>query len=404
MIELVVMACLGVAGGTLTGLVPGVHPNTVSAGLLAVSASLLAVFTPHAVAVFIISMAISNTFLNFIPSVFIGAPEGETALSVLPGHRFMLRGQAQEAICLTVAGGLGVMALSIMLFPLVSAALPMLYAGVRGYMAWLLLAIAGVMILLEEGIKRAYGLAVFGLSGILGVMTMETPLLPDQAMLFPIFTGLFGISTLIISIGSGISVPRQSSAPVRLPRRETAAGSVKGFFSGMLMGILPGIGAAQAGVLAHEISRRKSIREFMVSIGGINTVAALFSLMALYLISRPRSGAAIAVQEVLTGFGFGEMLLLMATALFSAGMAAFLTIRLGRWFSGLLQRLDYAKLSMGIIALLVGMVCYMTGWAGALYLATATSIGLLPPLLGVKRTSCMGVLMLPIMLFYFGMM
>ncbi len=404
MMEFALMAMIGVLGGTFTGLIPGVHPNTVAAVMLASTSSLLLFFTPHAIAVFVTSMAISNTFLNFIPSVFIGAPEGETALSVLPGHRFLLKGQAQEAVCLTVAGGLGVIMLSVVLFPLVSVVLPILYMGIKSYMAWLLLAIAGVMILLDEGMKRVYGLIVFGLSGILGVMTMETPLLPDQSMLFPIFTGLFGISTLIISIGSGISVPRQSQAPVRLPVKETVMGSVKGFFSGMLMGVLPGIGAAQAGVLAHELSMRKSIREFMVSLGGINTVAALFSLMALYLISRPRSGAAVAVQEVLVNFGYGEMLLLMATALFSAGAGAFLTIRAGRGFARLFQRLDYRRVSVAIIVMLVGMVALMTGPIGMLYMVTSTSIGLLPPLFGVKRTSCMGVLMLPIMLFYFGLM
>jgi putative membrane protein len=404
MIDIVLMACLGIVGGTFTGLVPGVHPNTVAAILLTFTSSLLAFFTPHAVAVFIISMAISNTFLNFIPSVFIGAPEGDTALSVLPGHRFLLKGQAQEAICLTVAGGLGVMLLSFMMFPLVSVALPILYAGVKGYMAWLLLSIAGVMILLDDGFKRVYGLLVFGLSGMLGVMTMQTPLLPDQTMLFPIFTGLFGISTLIISLGSGIIVPHQNESPVRLDRRDTVLGSVKGFFSGMLMGVLPGIGAAQAGVLSQEISRGKSLKEFMVSLGGINTVAALFSLMALYLISKPRSGAAIAVQEVLINFGPGELALLMATALFSAGVAAFLTIRLGRWFAGMFRKLDYQKVSVSIIVMLIGMVAVMTGPIGMLYLATSTAIGLLPPLLGVKRTHCMGVLMLPIMLFYFGML
>lgn len=404
MIDIVLMACLGIVGGTFTGLVPGVHPNTVAAILLAFTSSLLAFFTPHAVAVFIISMAISNTFLNFIPSVFIGAPEGDTALSVLPGHRFLLKGQAQEAICLTVAGGLGVMLLSFMMFPLVSVALPILYAGVKGYMAWLLLSIAGVMILLDDGFKRLYGLLVFGLSGMLGVMTMQTPLLPDQNMLFPIFTGLFGISTLIISLGSGIIVPHQNESPVRLDRRDTVLGSVKGFFSGMLMGVLPGIGAAQAGVLSQEISRGKSLKEFMVSLGGINTVAALFSLMALYLISKPRSGAAIAVQEVLINFGPGELALLMATALFSAGVGAFLTIRLGRWFAGMFRKLDYQKVSVSIIVMLIGMVAVMTGPIGILYMVTSTAIGLLPPLLGVKRTHCMGVLMLPIMLFYFGML
>jgi len=403
MLDIILMAFLGVGGGIVAGLVPGVHPNTISGVMVVFTASLLAVFTPHAVAVFIIAMAISNTFMDFIPSIFIGAPEEDTSMSVLPGHRFLLEGRAQEAICLTVAGGLGVIILSIALFPFISFMLPPLYEGVKSYMGWLLLGLAGFMVLLEDGMKKVFGLFVFLVAGLFGMMALGTPLIPDEQLLFPIFSGMFGISTLIISLRSGAVVPRQVEGPIRIPGRESVMGSIKGFLSGMVMGVLPGIGASQAGVLCQELSGSRSIKEYMVAIGGINTVASLFSLLALYLIARPRSGAAIAVEALLQDFGFTEMLLLMSVSLFSAGISGYLTVKVGRWLGGIFQKIGYKNLSVGVIALLIFLCAVLTGWIGMLYMFTATAIGMLAPLLGTKRTHGMAVLMLPIMLYYFGL-
>ncbi|MFQ5647842.1 MAG: tripartite tricarboxylate transporter permease [Candidatus Aenigmatarchaeota archaeon] len=402
MIDIILLAVAGVGAGIITGLIPGVHPNTLAVFLLSVSGAMLAVFSLHAVVVFMVSMAITHSFLSFIPSVFIGAPEGGTALSVLPGHRLLLEGLGYEAVYLTVVGGLGVVMLSVLLLPLLMVALPVFYSAIRGYIAFVLLGIAAVMVGTERGRKKALGLGVFLMAGVLGIIVLNMPIVAGQFLLFPVFTGLFGISTLAISFLSGIRVPEQKMGRVRVPRGTSVAGIVKGFMSGMVVGILPGIGAAQAGVLVHHLTGRKGLREFLVALGGINTVAALFSLMALYLISRPRSGVAVAVSKLMEGFGFPDLLLLIAAALFAAGIAAVVTLRLTRVFAGFIQRVSYKKLSSTVICFLVGLVVLFTGLPGLLLLGASTSIGLLPPLLGVKRTHCMSVLMSPIIIWYLG--
>ena len=57
-----------------------------------------------------------------------------------------------------------------------------------------------------------------------------------------------------------------------------------------------------------------------------------------------------------------------------------------------------------VIGCLIALTIILTGLNGLLILLVATSIGVLPPLLGVKRSSLMGVLMLPLILFYSGML
>jgi len=402
MIDIIAMACLGIVGGVFTGIVPGIHPNTLAALIVSAGHSLLSVFSPEAVAVFIVASAVSHTFLSYVPSVFIGAPESGTALSVLPGHSLLLEGRGHEAVYLTVVGGIGVMVLSAALLPVLIYTIPVLYSHMKVYMGWLLLGIAGTAVLTERGVKRFYGALCFLLAGIMGVVVLETPLLPSHLLLFPVFTGMFGISTLVFGLNSGASVPRQTLDIKGAGAAKSLAGVVKGFFSGLLVGIMPGVGAAQAGMLTHIMSRGER-RGFLISLGGINTVAALFSLVALYVISRPRSGAAIAVQGVLETFGFRELVICVGAGLFAAGVAAIVTLRTSRVFASVIGRINYAKLSWATVVFLVVMAGWMTGAVGVLLLGVSSAIGMLAPLLGVKRSHCMGVLVLPVMMWFFSM-
>jgi len=80
--------------------------NLVSVLVVTVSAYLLNLFSLPALGVFIIAMAITHTFLDVLPAIFLGAPDSDTALGVLPGHKLLLEGKGLIAVKLTVAGGL----------------------------------------------------------------------------------------------------------------------------------------------------------------------------------------------------------------------------------------------------------------------------------------------------------
>ena len=95
----------GVMLGSLTGLIPGFHVNNVALILLALSPALLDLGIPLAsVAAIIVSTGTVHTFLNYIPSALIGAPDGDTALSLLPGHRMLLSGNAARGVAWSARG------------------------------------------------------------------------------------------------------------------------------------------------------------------------------------------------------------------------------------------------------------------------------------------------------------
>ncbi|MBI2084741.1 MAG: tripartite tricarboxylate transporter permease [Candidatus Aenigmarchaeota archaeon] len=400
--EILVFIALGVVAGVVAGLLPGIHPNTIIVLMLG-ALPFLSAYPLHAIIAFIISMVVVNTIVNFIPSVFLGAPEDDTALGVLPGHRLLLEGKGLEAVYLSVVGGIGVVLLFVLTLPVLVKVLPYAYGIIKNYIHFILLAVVTVMIATEKGVQKFWGLVVFVLSGILGIVVLNSYLVQPDYVFFPLFSGLFGISTLLISLNDKTRLVAQIKNFGVVEKSVAIIGSIKGFFSGLIVGILPGMGSAQAGTLVQIITRKRDDKEYLVSLGGINTANALFALAALYTIGKTRSGAAAAVEKLVESFGFNELLLLTGVALLSAGMGAIVTLFLSKRCLFLIERLPYDKLSIAVIATLIVLTIIFAGLYGILILAVSTAIGLIAPLTKVKRSLLMGVLILPVVLWFFGL-
>ena len=90
-IEFIFALLSGILVGTIAGLLPGIHVNLISVFLLSILAFFLNFLQPIILAVFIVAMTISDTFVSFIPSIFLGAPDEDSVLSVLPGHELLLK-------------------------------------------------------------------------------------------------------------------------------------------------------------------------------------------------------------------------------------------------------------------------------------------------------------------------
>ncbi|MBN2603476.1 MAG: tripartite tricarboxylate transporter permease, partial [Candidatus Thermoplasmatota archaeon] len=101
---------LGVLTGIATGLLPGLHVNNIALILLSMSGSVvlsLSFLVNYGISenfillllcVYIITTSLSHTFHDTIPTTFLGAPEEDTALSVLPAHSLLLEGKGFEAV------------------------------------------------------------------------------------------------------------------------------------------------------------------------------------------------------------------------------------------------------------------------------------------------------------------
>ena len=379
----------GVLLGTVTGLIPGLHPNTVSALILA-----SALWDPFLTSILLISAAVAHSFLDFIPSVLLGAPDPSTALSILPGHKMMMRGHAYEAIKLTVVGGIVSLLLIILLLPLITIFIKNFYVFIKPNVHWILIGITGFMFLKD---RNAWGIVVFCLSGSLGYLVLLNNLLGEFSLL-PMLTGLFGLSMIIKSLKDRVKIPEQIKESEKISG--VFRSGIVGTLSGMLVGLLPGVGAAQATFISREIFRDKEEKKFMIAIGGVNTTVAVLSVLALWLVGNPRSGVAVAVSELLGKISFTDVVIFIGAILLAGGVSAFVTLHLNKVFINLFRKVNYRIINFFIILFLVGVTFILTGLPGLYILFLSTMIGLVCILSNTRRSYMMACIIIPTVLFF----
>ncbi|MDP3698093.1 MAG: tripartite tricarboxylate transporter permease [Nanoarchaeota archaeon] len=396
LLEVLVALALGVLCGIITGLVPGIHVNLVSVLLISFSAVLLTYTSPIVLAVFIISLAITHTFLDAIPSIYLGAPTDAQALNVLPGHRLLLQGLGHNAITYTVIGALGSLLLSLILFPVFILTMDTISPLVNQLIGYLLIAIMAYMIFKEK--KWLQCLVVFSLSGALGLLVFSIPNLEQP--LFPLLSGLFGLSILIESLRQKSVIPKQKSAPLSISKKNLVKSVSAASGMGFIAAFLPGFGSGQAAIIATNAVGDIGDEGFLTLVGGLNTASMAISIAAAYVLQKARNGAIVAVHELMGGVSFKEMILFMGVALVAGGIASLLTIYLSKIFAKYIVKVNYTKLLSGIIIFITLLTLYFDGFIGFTILLTATAIGLVTTAFGIGKNHLMGCLILPVILYF----
>ena len=396
---LIIAFVFGILAGIITGLVPGIHTNTVAALVLASLAVLTNYFSSLALGVFLISMVIVHSFVDFIPSIFLGAPDAETALGVLPGHKMLIEGHGYRALKLTVIGGLGAFTIGLFLLPLFSFFVENGYFILEKLIAPIVISVSAYFIFTEKGrTKIIWSFLVAVLAGVLGIITLND--LSIKEPLFPLLSGLFGISTLIISMKDNTKIPHQFiDENVYFLEFGNFKNYIKSVLSSSIMSILPALGSAQATILAQSFMKEKAHEDFLVIVGGINTASALFVLSTLWLIGRARTGVIAALDQFLV-LDINSYLILIAVSISAAVIGAFLTLTLGKFLVNKIAKVNYTKFSIIIILFLIILTAIVSGAMGLLVLSIATSIGLIAPLVGIKRVHAMSVIAFPVVLYF----
>ncbi len=400
-------ALAGLAAGILTGVLPGLHINLVAVmaaslvaevGVASNQVSLLAV------SAFIIAMSISHVFHDFLPTIFLGVSESESALAVMPGHRLLLRGLGRKAVMLAAFGALcGVMAI-IALTPLLAAAIRPVFALVSGYVWLVLIVIAAFQISRARSIRAAAGNAfIFCLSGAFGLAVFNLPSLSQP--LLPMFSGLFGLSSLAGGLLKQSSIPAQESeAEIRVAKKRHVAKYVAvGVLSSSLMRLFPALGPAQAAMLGTGLLRKIRAEAYLFLLGVISSASMLFALLTLYAFGKARNGSIAVVGSILNtanAFPAHTLILLIIMAFVAASISCISALLLSRLFATMMQKVSYRLLSLLVIIFVISIVAAFSGRIGLLVLAAATAIGLTALLTKSSRQLLMGCLMVPVIGYY----
>ncbi len=395
--EIMIALSLGMLLGIFTGLTPGVHTNLLAVLLVSASPLLLAYTEVLVLAVFIIALSVTNTFVDAIPSIFLGAPDSDMALGVLPGHRYLLRGFGYMAVKLTLIGSFGALILSIIIFPFSIPLVRFVYPVVEGYIGYMLIAVVLFMIMRDN--KKLWAVFVFLAAGSLGIVVLNMNGLEQP--LFPMLSGIFGVSTLVISLRDTCSIPEQKTEQrIKLKKGHAVKALLSGQFSGFITAVFPGLGAAQAAVISMQITRKLGDHGFMILIGSINTVNFVLSISALYAIDKARNGSIVAISEVMGDVGIRASIVFLAAALVSGAVSVYATLRIAKVFSSLMTRVNYRALVAFVIIFIALLVIVLTGPLGFLVLLVSTAVGIIPAEVKVTRTHGMGCLLLPVILYF----
>jgi putative membrane protein len=400
LLQIIFALLLGVVAGIITGLIPGVHVNLVSLILLSLSGYFLGFTNPLVLSVFIIAMSVTHSFLDSIPSIFLGAPDADMALSVLPGHQLLLEGKGYEAVKLTVIGSLLSLISVLLIIPLMIPIVPLIYEFISPYVGYILIFVVSFMTLKEKGlIKKIWALVLFLLSGVLGLLVLNMPNLSQP--LFPLLSGLFGVSALILSLNQNVKIPKQNiSETIFVSHSKKIKAVSAAVFSGSLTGLFPGLGSAQAAIIGMQLVGDIGNYAFMILIGGINTVNFVFSLVTLYTLQKARNGAVVAVLEIVKTINISELIVFLIVALVSGCIATYLALKISKVFAKYIVKVNYKILCWSII-LFIALISFIFGqFIGLLILIISTFVGMIAPLIGVKRSNAMGCLLLPVILYF----
>ena len=263
------------------------------------------------------------------------------------------------------------------------------YAAINPHTGAILIAASLFLLASEREIGRILLAAfVFLLAGALGAATMQAGV---EDSLFPAFSGLFAASGILLSFTSKKSVPPQEGGKTKLDFIWYVAAGV---LLGALSDLLPGMAApAQIAIFASVFIVSDDARKFLALIASIAASHAVFAFAALVSIGKAREGA-LAVLNGVAPVNAGDLPVLAGVLLLSIGVSAFLLLRLAK-HADRLQKFGMKSVNLGILAYLLCAVAIISGGEGLLVFATATAIGLLPPLLGIRRTHVMGLIIVP---------
>lgn len=393
-LQIIIAIILGIILGIITGLIPGLHTNLVSSILVALLPFLLTLSNPLPLAIFICSMSITNLFLEFIPSIYLGAPDEETTLSILPGHELLLKGKGHQAIYYSTIGGALGLIISILIIPLMFFSLEKVYPFFEKMMAWLLIWIS--IFIVSENKQKVLATIIFILSGFLGIASLNLNI--NQSIL-PLLTGLFGISGLIFSINEKTKIPLQQTNIEKINKKELFKPIISGSIISPLCSFLPGLGSSQATVIGSKIFKTISREQFLILNGIINTILMILSFITLFLINKSRTGSANAISEILQ-LTKSNLTAIILTTILVGILSIFITLFLSKKVANIIEKINYTKLSYIIIIFLTILTILISGFLGLLVLIISTLLGLSCHYYGARKSILMGCLLIPTILYY----
>ena len=397
LLSLFIVVILGLILGTISGLIPGIHINMISILVLVNFSALVGYFSIEEIVIFIAVLGLTHTFLDFIPSVLFGVPSSDTSLSVLPGHALALEGRAYMAVYLSSLGSFLGIGFAFLMTPLFFLFLEGFYEWFKLFVPYLLLLVVFALILAEKGFNdRFWAFTVVLFASGYGALVLNSNLIDDALLV--LFSGVFGLSSLIYSLREGEELPEQGFENEFKLNLKGFKMLFAGGIAASLCSVSPGLGNAQAASISSVFFKKLNNGMILLVLGSLNTINFILSFVTLYLIERARNGAIFVVSQIMPSVSF-ELLLFVFLIIFFVGIIAFfLSLVIAKFIVKKVYCFDLKKINIAVIVLIFLVVALITGVIGTIAFVGAGALGLLCISLGLRRVHLMSVLIIPIAL------
>jgi putative membrane protein len=385
----------GIIFGVFAGIIPGLHTNLIAALLLILTPLLLNYFSPLTLVIFIVSLSITNLFIEIIPSVYLGAPEEDTALSILPTHDLLLKGKGHQAVFLSALGGLSGTIILILATPLFFIFLSNTYPFFEKMMLWLLVWIC--IFIIKDYKQKILASIFFILSGIFGFTALN---LNITQPLLPLLTGLFGTSGIIFSLNEKTNIPLQGTHLEKVDKKSFLKPMFASFLISPICSFLPGLGGSQATIIGSKIQELDR-EQFIFLNGSINVALMGLSFVTLFLLDKARTGSAAIISQI-SQFTFRDLLIVLILIVLLSIISFYIALKISEKVANKIGEWNYRVISITALCFLIILTIVISGVLGLLILITGTCLGLSCQYYGIRKGILMGCLLIPTIIIYWN--
>jgi putative tricarboxylic transport membrane protein len=278
---------IGVVGGTLVGVLPGIGPIGAISILLPVTFKA----TPTASIIMLTGIYYGAMYGGSTTSILVNVPgESASVVTCLDGYQMARQGRAGPALGIAawgsfIAGTLSVVGLMLIAYPLAKVALRF---GPPEYFALMCTGLVIVTYLVQGSMLKG---AMMGLAGLLignigldlivGMprFTFGIDELTDGVGIIPLAVGLFGISEILINIEQVVKTEVfQTRVGHLMPSLKDWADSkwpiLRGTLLGFFLGLFPGGGATITSFVSYAVEKKVAKHPERFGKGAIEGVAA----------------------------------------------------------------------------------------------------------------------------------
>lgn len=331
---------MGVALGTLVGVLPGIGPVATIAMLLPATFKL----PPVAALIMLAGIYYGAQYGGSTTAILVNIPgESSAVVTCLDGYAMARQGRAGPALSSAAlgsffAGCVATVILALFAPPLAELALRF---GPAEYFSLMVLGLVAAAVLAQGSLLKAMGMILLGLAlGLVGTdvnsgtlrYTFGIPELSDGIGFVALSMGLFGFAEIIANLEArGERVVFTDRVPAVLPTRAEFKASwkaaVRGTAVGSLLGILPGGGAILGSFASYSLEKRwaadpsrfgKGAIEGVVGPESANNAGAQTSFIPLLTLGIPPNAVMALMMGAMTIHGItpGPLVISQQPALF----------------------------------------------------------------------------------------